>query len=106
MRKIGRNIVRQKNMLRELYIWLWMKKLGRRWRKLIRVVMVVGYLELPNKGWGKRVLLRLFVLKMKVAGGLGCDSKCGWSKKIWKEQMEKLMNAENEWSDNIDTSKV
>ena len=26
--------------------------------------------------------------------------------KIWKEHMEKLMNVENEWSDNIDASKV
>ena len=27
-------------------------------------------------------------------------------KKIWKEQMEKLTNVENEWSDSIDASKV
>ena len=27
-------------------------------------------------------------------------------KKFWKERMEKLMNAENEWSDSIDASKV
>ena len=27
-------------------------------------------------------------------------------KKIWKERMEKLMNAENEWGDSIDASKV
>ena len=27
-------------------------------------------------------------------------------KKIWKDHMEKLMNAENEWTDNIHVSKV
>ena len=27
-------------------------------------------------------------------------------KKIWKKDMEKLMNFENEWSDSIDASKV
>ena len=27
-------------------------------------------------------------------------------KKIWKEHMEKLMNAENEWGESIDASKV
>ena len=29
MNKIGKNIVRQKKMLREQYIWLWIKKLER-----------------------------------------------------------------------------
>ena len=27
-------------------------------------------------------------------------------KKIWKKQVKKLMNIENEWSDSIDASKV
>ena len=27
-------------------------------------------------------------------------------KKIWKKQVKKLMNTENEWSDSIDASKV
>ena len=27
-------------------------------------------------------------------------------KRIWKEDMEKLMNGENEWGDSIDTSQV
>ena len=34
-------------------IWLWIRTLERRWRRLIRVVMVVSCLELPNKGWGE-----------------------------------------------------
>ena len=67
MRKIGRNIVRQKKMLREQYIWLWIRKLERQCRRLIRVVMVVSYLKLPNKEMGrKKILLRLGNLKMKV----------------------------------------
>ena len=34
---------------------------------LIRVMMIVSYLELPNKGLGKReILLGLVVLKKKV----------------------------------------
>ena len=61
-----------KKMLGEQYIWLWIIKLQRRWR-LIRVVMVVSCLELPNVGLGRRkVLLGLVVLKMKVGW-----RKCG-----------------------------
>ena len=48
MRKMERNI-EAKKMLREYCIWLWIRNLERRWR-LIRVVMVVSCLELPNKG--------------------------------------------------------
>ena len=67
MRKIGRNIVRQKKMLREQYIWLWVRKLERQCRRLIRVVMVVSCLKLPNKEMGrKKILLGLVHLKMKV----------------------------------------
>ena len=41
-------------------------------------------------------------LKDKWAVKVSVDDR----KKIWKEHMEKLMNAENEWSDSIDASKV
>ena len=88
MRKIRRNIVRQKNMLREQYILLWIRKLERQQRRLICIVAVVSCLELPHKGLGRRkMLLGLVVLKMK-------------------EHVDKLMNVENEWSDSIDASKV
>ena len=50
MRKIGRNIVRPKKILREYYMWLWIRKLEGQWRRLIFVVMAVSCLELPNKG--------------------------------------------------------
>ena len=53
-------------MLRQ-YIWLWIKKLERRWRKLICVVMVECCLGLPKKRLGRRkMLLELVILKMKV----------------------------------------
>ena len=55
MRKIGKNISRQKKMLREYYIWQWIRKLGRQWRKLIQVVMAMSCLELPSKR--RRVML-------------------------------------------------
>ena len=67
MRKIGKNIVRQKKVLRKQYIWLCIRKLKRRWRRLICVVMVVSCLELPKKRLGRRkMLVGLVVLKMKV----------------------------------------
>ena len=64
MRKIGRNIVRRKDATRVgygyvhtgmyIYVHIWLRtyirKLGKQWRSLIRVVMVVSCLELPNKG--------------------------------------------------------
>ena len=61
---------------------------------MIRVVMVVSCLELPNKGLGRRkMLLGLVVLKMKVGMvKVSVDDQ----KKIWKEHMEKLMNVEME----------
>ena len=45
-----------KKMLREQYMWLWIRKLERRCRSLIRVVMVVNCLEL-RKGLGRRKML-------------------------------------------------
>ena len=57
MRKIGRNIVRQKKILREKYIWLCIRNLKRQWRRLICVRMVVSCIELPNKELGRRMLL-------------------------------------------------
>ena len=66
MRKIRRNIVRQKNMRRKYYILLWIRKLKRQQRRLICIAAVVSCLELPHKGLGRRkMLLRLVVLKMK-----------------------------------------
>ena len=52
MRKIGRNIVRQKKILREKYIWLCIINLKRQWRR-----MVVSCIELPNRELGRRMLL-------------------------------------------------
>ena len=87
MRKTGRNIVRQKKMLTERYIWLWIRKLERRWRRLIRVVMVVSCLELPNKGLGRRKMLcgvsclkdEIGVVKVSVD-----DRKKIWKLSVWK----------------------
>ena len=69
MRKIGRKNVwqKKKKMLREKHIRLWIRKLGRLWRRLIRVMIVVSCLVLPDKGLGLReMLLGLVVFKMKV----------------------------------------
>ena len=53
---VGRNIMRQKkDAKRVIYM------------AMIRVIMVVSCVELPNKGLGRReLLLGLVVLKMKV----------------------------------------
>ena len=48
MRKIDRNIVRQKKMLRDLYKWMFIRKLDRPWRRLICVAMVVSFSESPK----------------------------------------------------------
>ena len=67
MIKLGRNIMNQKMMLRGWYIWLWIRKLGRQWRRLICVAMVVSCLKLPKKKLGRReMLFGLVVLKMKL----------------------------------------
>ena len=61
MSKIGRSIVRQKKILREL-----MAMDQKAW-EAVEKVMVVSCLKLPNKGLGRReMLLGFAVLKMKV----------------------------------------
>ena len=61
MSKIGRSIVRQKKILREL-----MAMDQKAW-EAVEKVMVVSYLKWPNKGLGRReMLLGFAVLKMKV----------------------------------------
>ena len=52
---------------------------------------------------GEKMLLGLVILKDESgAVKVSVDDR----KKIWKEHMEKLMNVENEWHDNIDANKV
>ena len=79
MRKIGKNIVKQKKMLGEQYKWLWIRKLERQWR-FFRIVMVVSSLELPSKGlgeerccWGIKLLEHAFKLYKKVFDGRLCE---------------------------------
>ena len=51
MRMTRTDILREK---REYYIWLQIKKLGRQWRRLNHVMIVVSCLELPKKGWREK----------------------------------------------------
>ena len=70
---------------------------------MIRAVMVVTCLELPNKGLDRRGIVGVICLEDESgAVKVNVDN----IKKIWKEHMEKLMNLENEWSDSINASKV
>ena len=68
------------------------------------VMMVVSCLELPRKKVGeKKDIVGVSCLKDK-NGVVKVSVEDG--KKIWKEDMEKLMNVENKWSESIDASKV
>ena len=66
--------------------------------------MVVSCLKLQNKGLGRKNEV-VGVSCLKDESGVvkvSVDDR----KKIWKEYMGKLMNVQNEWSYNIDASKV
>ena len=92
MRKIGKKIVREKRMSREKYIWLWIRKLERRWRRLNRVVMVELFKIVKQRVEEKKDVVGVSCLKDESgAVKVSVDDE----KKIWKEHMENVKNVEN-----------
>ena len=87
MRKIGRNIVRQKKMLREKYIWLWIKKIKRQWGWLIhschdgRELFRFAKLKIGQKKY------IIGVSCLKDEGG-AVKVSVGDQQKSWKEQQK------------------
>ena len=103
MRKIGKNIVRQKGAKKVVYMAMYQKAqeavekvdLCRGGRELFRIA--------KKKVWEKKNVVG-FSCNKDESGTvkLSVDDR----KKIRKKHMEKLMNVKNEWSESIDTSKV
>ena len=104
IRTIGRNIVRQKKDAMRVVCMAMDQKPQKAVDKVDSCQQLTSCLELPNKK----------VAEKKDVVGVSClKNESGTvkvsvddPKKIWKEYMEKLMNVENEWSDNIDASKI
>ena len=53
-----------------------------------------------------RLVACIFYLLTVIFQTLAVKVRVDDRKKIWKKQVKKLMNIENEWSDSIDASKV
>ena len=49
-----KNYCEVKRDIKKKYIWLWIRKLGKQWSRLIRVVIIMSCLELPNKELGEK----------------------------------------------------
>ena len=79
-------------------------KLKRQWRRLICVVMKHELFRIAKqRAVEKKDVVGVSCVKDESgAVNVSVDDR----KKIWKEHTKKLINAENEWSDSIDASKV
>lgn len=86
-RKTEQNTVSQRNMLIELFQWLWIWKFRNWWERLFPVVMVTSYLELQNKRQKNECQngrVKVYVNDRK---------------QTWKKHMKIQVNVRNKWGD-------